>query len=232
MNDWKYQLGLIVPSWNTTMEYECWRMAPPGVSIHSARIAHTADTDEALLHMVDVAPESAQLLAHAKVQGICFGCTGASFIKPGIDQDVIKNIEKATNIPATTTSTAMKDALFHLGIKSLSIASPYGERINNYLAEFLRSFGFKVISQKGLDVDCPSFLAPDNAYRVVKEVDRKETEAIVISCTNFRSLEVIEKLEQELSKPVISSNTVSMWKLLQLAGIKEKIPGGGKLLNS
>lgn len=231
MSDWKYQLGLIVPSWNTTMEYECWRMAPAGVSIHSSRIAHTEDTDEALLHMVEVGPEAAQLLAHAKVHGICFGCTGASFIKPGVDQEVIKNIEAATKTPTTTTSTAIKEALVHLGIKTVSIASPYPEKVNDLLANFLRSFGFTVISQKGLDTECPAFLPPDHSYQVAKEVNRKETEAIIISCTNFRSLEVIEKLEKELKKPVISSNTASMWKLLQLAGIKDKIPGGGKLLN-
>ena len=230
MAEWKYRLGLIVPSWNTTMEYECWRMAPAGVSIHSTRIAHTADTDEALLHMAEVGPDAAQLLAHAKVDGICFGCTGAGFIKPGLDQEVIKNIEAATKIPTTTTATAIKEALFHLGIKTVSIASPYAEKINNLMANFLRSFGFKVISQKGLNVDCPAYLSPDYAYRVAKEADLKETEAIIISCTNFRSLEVIEKLEKELNKPVISSNTAAMWKLLKLVGSRNDIPGGGKLL--
>jgi maleate isomerase len=231
MSDWKYQLGLIVPSWNTTMEYECWRMAPAGVSIHSSRIAHTADTDEAMLHMCAVGPDAAQLLAHAKVHAICFGCTGASFIKPGIDQEVIKNIEAATKTPTTTTSTAIKEALDHLGVKTVSIASPYPEKVNDLLAKYLQSSGFKVISQKGLNTECPAFLPPEHAYQVAKDVNRKETEAIVISCTNFRSFEVIEKLEKELKKPVISSNTASMWKMLQLAGIKEKVKGGGKLLN-
>ena len=228
MSDWSHQLGLIVPSWNTTMEYESWRMAPRGVSIHSSRIAHTADTDEAMLHMCEVAPEAAQLLAHARVSSICFGCTGASFIKPGIDQEVIKKIEGATKTPTTTTSTAIKEALLHLGVKTVSISSPYGEKTNELLAKFLESFGFKVISQKGLDTECPAFLPPDNAYKVALEANRKETEAIVISCTNFRSFEVIEKLEKELKKPVISSNTASMWKLLQLAGIKDKTRMFGK----
>lgn len=81
MVDWKYQLGLIVPSWNTTMEYECCRMAPAGVSIHSSRIAHTDDSEESNLHTAEVAPAAAELLAHAKVNAICFGCTGASFVK-------------------------------------------------------------------------------------------------------------------------------------------------------
>jgi maleate isomerase len=230
MSDWKYQLGVIVPSFNTTMEYEFWRMAPPGISIHSSRIAHTEDTDEAFLHMVQVAPEAAQLLAHAKVKAILFACTAASFVRPGIDQEVIRNIEAATQTPTTTTATAIKEALDQLGVKAVSIASPYPQELNDLLAKYLQSFGFKIVSQKGLNVECPAFLPPSHAYQVAKDVNRKETEAIVISCTNFRSLEVVEQLEKELGKPVISSNTAAMWGLLRLAGIKEKIPGAGKLL--
>ena len=114
---------------------------------------------------------------------------------------------------------------------TVSIAFPYGDETNELLAKYLQASGFKVISQKGLNTECPAYLPPTHAYQVAKDVNRKETEAIVISCTNFRSFEVIEKLEKELKKVVISSNTASMWKLLQLAGIKNKIPGGGKLLN-
>jgi hypothetical protein len=50
------------PAWNTVMEYECWQMSPPGVSIHSSRIAHTGDNEEALLRMAAMGPEAARLL--------------------------------------------------------------------------------------------------------------------------------------------------------------------------
>ena len=227
--DWKYQLGIIVPSWNTTMEYECWRMAPEGVSIHTSRIPHTHDSDEAAMEMVARAPASAELLAHAKVKSICFGCTGASFRKLGVDQEVIKNIESHTKTPATTTSTAIVEALKFLGVKSVAIASPYPERVNGLLTKFLEFSGFKVAAQKGLGVECPAFLPPEHAYRACLDVNRKEAECILISCTNFRSMEVIEPLEKELGKPVVSSNSASMWKLLQLAGVKEKVRGLGRL---
>lgn len=229
MTDWKYQFGLIVPSWNTTMEYECWRMSPKGVSIHSSRIAHTEDSDEAALYLVEMAPGAAELLAHAKVNAICFGCTGASFQKPGIDLDIIKKIEAACKTHATTTSTAIIEALKYLRIKSVAIASPYPEHFNSLLAKFLEYSGFKVVSQKGLNVDCPAFLPPENAYKLAMEADCKEADAILISCTNFRSLEVIEKIEKDLRKPVISSNTASMWKLLKLAEVKERVEGSGLL---
>jgi maleate isomerase len=229
MVDWKYQLGLIVPSWNTTMEYECCRMAPAGVSIHSSRIPHTDDSEKSNLHTAEVAPAAAELLAHAKVNAICFGCTGASFVKTGIDQKIIQEIEAVTKTPTTTSSTAITEALNYLEIKSVAIASPYPEKANDLLAKFLVRSGFKVVSQRGLNVECPAFLPPENAYKVAVDANSEKADGILISCTNFRSLEVIEQLERDLGKPVISSNTASMWKILQLAGVKDKVSGAGNL---
>jgi len=210
--EWKYQLGLIVPSWNTVMEYECWRMASQGISIHTSRIPHTEDSEEAFLHMVDTAPAAAEVLAHAKVNAICFGCTGGSFVKAGYDQEIIDG-----------------KALRYLKIESVAIASPYPEWLNDRLATFLEHSGFTVVSQRGLNVECPAFLPPENAYKVASDSNCEEADGILISCTNFRSLEVIEQLEKDLGKPVVTSNTASMWKLLQLAAVKEKVAGAGRL---
>lgn len=229
MTNWKHQLGLIVPSWNTTMEYESWRMAPSGVSIHVSRIAHTEDSDEAALHMAKLAPNAAELLAHAKVNAICFGCTGASFRKIGIDCEIIKNIEAFTKIPTTTTSTAITEALDYLGIKSVAVATPYPDRTNELLTKYLVYSGFKVAAQKGLNVERPAFLSPENAYSLAMDVNCEAAEGILISCTNFRSLEVIEKIERDIGKPVVSSNTASLWKLLQLAEVEGRIEGAGRL---
>lgn len=227
--DWKYKFGLIVPSWNTTMEYECCRMAPQGVSIHTSRIAHTDDSEESLLHTAEMGPVAGELLAHASVNAICFGCTGASFLREGIDQEIIGKIEAATKTPTTTTSTAIDEALKAMNIQSVAIATPYPQWINERLAQFLVNSGFKVVSQKGLNVDCPAFLPPENAYKIAMESNCSEAEGILISCTNFRSLEFIEQIEKDSGKPVISSNSATMWKLLQMAGVQEKPANAGRL---
>jgi len=76
--------------------------------------------------MVDDAPKAAKKLAHAGVDAIAFGCTGASLFKGlGFDQKIVKQIEDTTRIAATTTSTAVVAALKELGIRKVSIATPY-----------------------------------------------------------------------------------------------------------
>lgn len=227
--EWKHRMGLIIPSWNTVMEYECIRIAPPGISIHSSRIPHTDDSEETLLRMIGKAPAAAEVLAHARVSAICFGCTGGSFVKTGYDQEIINVISAKTKTPTTTTSTAINEALRHLGIKNVAIASPYPEWLNDRLSKFLEHSGFHVVSQKGLNVEYPAILSPESAYKVASDANSTEASGILISCTNFRSLEVIEQLETDLGKPVISSTTASMWKLLQLVGEKEKVLGAGQL---
>ena len=56
MYGWRGRIGLLVPSINTTMETEFWRIAPEGVSVHSARISGGRHgTPEELRSMSDLA---------------------------------------------------------------------------------------------------------------------------------------------------------------------------------
>jgi len=61
-------------------------------------------------------------------------------------------------------------------------------------------------------------------------VDRAEAQAIFISCTNFRTLEIIEPLEQKLRKPVVTSTSASMWRMLRRINDPRPVPGAGRLL--
>jgi maleate cis-trans isomerase len=68
------------------------------------------------------------------------------------------------------------------------------------------------------------------AYRLAKEVNNDKADGIFISCTNFKTLEILEKLEQDLAKPVISSNQATMWTMLRMVVVREPIKGYGRLL--
>jgi maleate cis-trans isomerase len=62
-------------------------------------------------------------------------------------------------------------------------------------------------------------VTPETLYRFAKEQDRKEADALFLSCMGLRTLEVLPRLERDLGKPVLSSNQVSLWKLCQLTHI-------------
>lgn len=226
----RYKLGIIVPSWNTMMEYETQRMAAEGTSIHSARISHTADTEENVIWMGTQVPSTAKLLGHANVDVICYGCTGGGFIKgPGYDQQLTEEIKAATGIPGTTTIVGVTDALRAFDAKRLCVASPYEPWLNEKLRVFLTQTGFEVLAIKGLGTQAHASVKPQDVEALVTSVDRPDAQAIFISCTNFGTLDVIEPLEKKLGKPVITSNSASMWKMMRIVGNKRAVAGGGRL---
>ncbi|MDB5923353.1 MAG: maleate cis-trans isomerase [Betaproteobacteria bacterium] len=226
----RHKLGIIVPSWNTMMEYETQRMAGNGTSVHTMRISHTADTEENVIWMGTQVPAAAKLLAHAKVDVICYGCTGGGFIKgPGYDQQLTNEIKEATGIPGTTTIVGVTDALRAFDAKKLCVASPYEPWLNDKLRDFLGKTGFEVLAIKGLGTQAHSSVKAEDVEALVTSVDRPDAQAIFISCTNFGTLDIIESLEKKLGKPVVTSNSASMWKMMRLVGDKSAVPGGGRL---
>lgn len=229
---WRARLGLIVPSWNTVMEYETLRLVPPGVSVHVTRIPHTADTEERLRHMVELLPAAAELLAHARVSALCFGCTASGFIQEdaGADARLAAAVAAQTGIPTVTTSQALVEALRHLGARRVAVASPYEPWLNDYLKRYLERSGFAVTGIAGFGTQEHARCSPEETIGLVRRVVTPEAEAVLISCTNFRTLEIIDRLERDTGRPVVTSTQASLWRLLGLAGVGDPIPGAGRLL--
>jgi maleate cis-trans isomerase len=180
--------------------------------------------------MATEVPGAAKLLAQAKVQVICYGCLAGGFIKgPGHDQEIIRDIEAATGIPGVAAAAAVVDALRAMGIKRVSVASPYESWLNDKLAAYLNAFGVDVLALKGLGTQAHASFTPEQNAELAAEVDRPETQAIFISCSNFRTLEIIELLEKKLGKPVLTSNMCSLWKMLRVLMDRRCLPGAGRL---
>lgn len=228
--NWNLKLGIIVPSWNTVMEYELQRMGGEGASIHSQRIRHNADTEENLAWLSTQAPAAAELLAHAKVNAICYGCTGSGFLKtPEADLRLASELEHAAWIPSVTSSAAIVGALRTLRAKKISVASPYEPWLNEKLRVYLEAAGFEIVAMKGLGTQAHGSITTDTVKALALEVLRPQTEAIFISCSNFRTLDIIEAVEREAGKPVVTSNQASMWAMLRRIGNKRVVPGAGRL---
>lgn len=232
MIDGRAKLGVIIPSANTAMEPALYKMAPSGVSIHFSRVRLTEDSEEQILAMINDVPRAAEDLKHAGVNVIAFGCTAGSFIKGlGYDRAIIDLIERSSKIQATTTSTAMIEAFKEMNIKKLSVVTPYEDWLNQKLMKFIEENGFKVLKMKGLGITRNiASVHPEHIYRLAKEANDPESSGVFISCTDFRAVEILDELEQDLKKPVISSNQATMWMMLKMVGFKTPIKGFGALM--
>ena len=234
MYGWRLRIGLIVPSSNTTMEPEIYEMAPKGVSIHTARMKLREVTTEALREMAEEAAGAAELLSTAGVDLILYGCTTGSILGGSDWESVLmEKVQKSGGAPSFSTAMALVEALRELEAEGIAVATPYIDELNDLERKFLESKGFEVLNIKGLGLERNLDIGrepPSTAYRLAREVFRAEADAIFISCTNFRTIEIIGALEADLERPVVTSNQASMWKALRMGRVGERVPGFGRLL--
>jgi len=229
----RVRLGLLIPSSNITMEYEFNLIRPRQATVHTARIRLREVVVSELLHMEKKIVEEAMKLADAQVDVIAFGCTSGSLIRGlGHDKEIVSRIEKATNTPAVATAGAVVNAFKALNLSKISVATPYTDEINTLERKFLEQNGFTIVKIEGLGITDNLEIGrqkPETVTRIAENVDTLQSDGIFLSCTNLPTVEVVASLEKKLGKPVISSNTATMWGMLKKIGYKHAVRDYGSL---
>ena len=235
MYGWRGRIGLLVPSINTTMETEFWRIAPQGVSVHTARIAGGRHgTPEELRSMEGASLKAAEEVAMVEPDVIVYGCTSGSFFEgPEWNRRICEQLTAITRAPAVTTAGAMAACLLAGGHKRIDVVTPYVDLTNERLKQFLRAHGVDV-RELGtfdmLDMFDHAKIEPEAIYRKVKSMTTPDAEAVFIACTQLRALEVLDLLERDLGKPVYSAVQASAWQAYDAMGIDPQIEDCGSLL--
>jgi maleate isomerase len=215
------------------MEPELYRMLPKDCTLHTARMRLREVTIKALSAMEKKAVEAAQELSDAEVSAVSYGCTSGSLFRGvGHDRRIEAKLGKIVNAPCVATSRAVVDSLRALQVCNVAVATPYSKEINELEKEFLVGNDFEVVDIRGLGlVDNVEIgkRKPDVAYTLVRQLRYTDADAIFISCTNFRTIEVVERLERETGRPVVSSNTATLWGVIRKAKLEKTIEGFGML---
>jgi maleate isomerase len=193
-------------------------------------------TVEGLAETVKQVERAALELASAEVDVILQAGTAIAFFRGfGHDQELSRRITTATGTKATTSLTAVVEALRTLGIKRPAIATSYLADIDARLVDVMGQSGFTVAAIRGMglkrSIDMGKVM-PEETYRLTRQVVAAASGAdgIFISCGNLRSFEAIERLEQDTGLPVVTSNQAGLWQALRMAGIDDKLPNLGRLL--
>jgi maleate isomerase len=228
------RLGLMLPSSNTVMEPELYEMLPKGFSLHTTRLRIRKATVRELAEMEKKIEQEARKLSDAEVDVIGYGCTSGSLFRGlGHDRMIQERIEKASGVPAVATSGAVIKALGALDIRKVAVATPYIDEINTLEQKFLSGNGLEVVDLQGLGIKDIIEIGKVSAQAtgdLIKRLRSDEADGIFVSCTDLPTIEIIGTLEKALGKPIISSNTASLWAMLERCGVSAKIQGFGKLL--
>ena len=82
---------------------------------------------------------------------------------------------------------------------------------------------------KGLGTQAHGSISTDTVRALALEVVRPDTEAVFISCSNFRTLDILAQVEQATGLPVITSNQAALWGTLRAIDDQRIVPGAGRL---
>jgi maleate isomerase len=240
---YRAKVGLVVVGPNLNPTPEIVRMVPPYVQIRETRIHMEPVVNvEECSKLSARLPEPAGLLTEGMVSpilgnhsAIAFACTAGSLIGgPGWDKKEIEAMESnSRGIPCTTTATAAEEAMRFMDFEKIVIAGPYIEEVNERFREFYEHSGFQVLNIKGLEIEDLYEMGatkPSQAYQIAMDALVPDADGIFIVCTNFRCSDVIEEIENDSGKPVVTANQATAWHLLKLLGINDPVEGYGQLL--
>ena len=224
----KARIGVLVPFTNTNLEADMALLRPDGVSVHFARLGGY-DVDEipdasqmAGLGSANI-DDTLRMLSGAKPDVIMYGCTSATLTHgPAFDTDLASKIARQSGAGTVTAAGALVAALQTLEVTQIGFASPYVARINDDAITFLAGSGIDTVRRsevsEALDNYGQGELTPQKVFDLGLAADHPDAQAVVLSCTDMRSVEIIDRLESEIGKPVITSNQAMLFAAMQHLG--------------
>ncbi len=237
------KMGLIVLQSDQTIEQEFSVILQnitdkqSEIALYHSRIANADEvTPETLKAMALEMPIAAQLLNQDfNYDVIGYACTsGATMIGEDRVEQIIQQIHPQAKV--TNPITSCKAALHKLAVKNVALLTPYAPEVTNAMQENLQTAGFHIATVDSFYQTQDSAVARITAESILKAIlqigKNDAIDAVFVSCTSLRVLDIIAQAESTLGKPVTSSNQALIWHMLRLADIDNHLPNKGLLFKN
>ena len=230
-------IGLISPNLNEDSLADVYKILPEGIRIEgrALNVRQYLDSEfesaERAFTLV-VRDLARQPLDYLMITGELF----LSYKGPGSDRIILESIKGITSTPASTVLTAVVHACHVLGLRRVVMASPFPEEQNIRLARFLEHDQIEVTEHRGLGHDNSRTiwtLPPDTGYELASSMIHRcpDVDGIYMPCNKWRITSVIDRIEKEFGKPVVTNTQAWIWEALRGMGQRKSIAGFGHLLS-
>lgn len=231
----KAALGLIVLQMDETLEAELRTVFnQPGVALFHTRIPSAEEiSSDTLKQMENELPGVVGLLPSTHpLDVVGYGCTsGATVI--GSNKIATLVNQAHPNAKVTDPIAAVIAALEHLNISKIGFITPYVAEVSAAMRDLLNKNGISVSGVASFEQSQDPVVARISPASILDAItavgDDDNIDAVFVSCTNLRCFDIIEQAEDEIGKPVISSNQALAWHMLKLAGLPTSSMGPGRL---
>ncbi|MBL8127754.1 MAG: maleate cis-trans isomerase [Chloroflexia bacterium] len=245
---WSFRarLGLLTPHAAIGSESELSAMAPAGVSIHATRVPlgvmragglmdPTIATDP-VGAFVDppLIDDAAELLAAAPLHAIGMAFNASSYVRgKAHDAELRRRLEQRTRgIPVAITSDAAALALRAVGAARVALVDPpwFPPELTALGVTYFQDHGFEVVSAGPAALPSEQLaINPGQLFEWIRRNTPDSAEAVYIGGNGLRAVGIIQALEEELQRPVLTANQVLCWNLLRLARARVAVTHYGRL---
>ncbi|WP_052249090.1 maleate cis-trans isomerase family protein [Leisingera sp. ANG-Vp] len=231
------KIGVLVPFTNTNLEPDMMLMRCPDTTVHFQRMGGY-DVDEipgsdqmAGLGASDIS-QDLRMISGVRPDVVLYGCTSATLTHgPGFDEQLAQDIKAGSGALSFTAAGALVEAIKALGATKVGFSSPYLGEINEQAVEFLAQNQIATVKCADVGRELGNYgqgeLTPDEVFDLASQADHPEAQAIVLSCTDMRSVEAVDRIEAALGKPVVTSNQAMMFAVMRALGLPRQgnVPG-------
>ena len=216
-------LGVVVLQVDETLEQDFRRLfAGPDVAVYVSRIPSGDNlTPDTIAQMAIDLPQAASLFPPAaEFDAIGYACTSGTTLI-GADRVTTLVQETANTQAVTNPLTAAVAAFRSLDVRSIAIVSPYIASVAIPIQTAFEGAGFEVPATLSFGEEVEANVAridPASIYAAALQAGATAgVDAVFLSCTNLRTLDIIDDLEKRLGLPVVSSNQALAWHMGVLA---------------
>lgn len=252
---WQARIGMFIVGNEAVPEAEWWAMVPAHVSVHAARVTARApwarwNDDRSLVVLEDDLLRGCRQFAAMRLSAVVLGHSSSSILGgPGWDEAVVAALarELGEEVAVTTNGLDCLAALRASGVTRPFLVLP------PWFNDDTAAAGVRYWSDRGIAPvghlrydpgrkwrDVP----PGELYRLGMGFEQEieplyqqvrascplDADGVLIAGTGFRCVGILDALEQDLQRPVVSANQASLWHSLRLSGVRTPVSGYGNLL--
>lgn len=249
------RIGMFIVGSEAVPEAEWQAMAPPGVSVHAARVTAPAPwapwrADQKGVDLADDLARGCRQFAAMRLAAVVVGHTSSSVVGgKGWDDAAIAEMRTILG-HAVHVTTNGKDTLAGLGAvgvrRPFMVAPPwFGDAAMASAESYYADHGFRPAGCMRYDPgETWRHIPPQDLYghgmgfaqeveplyAQIVEACPADADAVFIAGTGFRCVAIVEDLETALDRPVVTANQASLWRCLRLSGVDDAVDRYGRLL--